>query len=175
MTQPELAKELGISIATLHRFMNKNQLKWKQAGWFLIKELYESYYSLGDSPEEEMAKRKLKKDLDNKKKYAEVRQAVSAELKEVETIVNIPEEFFEITGSELERETRKNINDLKKMKITIQQMIAMTFDPHELVKLIDRHQKIIKDIDKLVNTLAKLTEDSTPKKSNLAMLLENYD
>jgi hypothetical protein len=67
--------------------------------------------------------------------------------------------FFDIIGNEKEQETRKNINTLKKRLYFIQKMINNENDDYELIKLIDREQKIIKDIDVLIKTLNNISSE----------------
>jgi hypothetical protein len=165
MTQQQLANELLISRMTLARFIKENNLNWKKDGYKTIRDHYNMRNIRPDLLKLEDNRKKRVKEKDVIKIIEEVRT-----IQEVTPSLNCNDIFFDITGNEKEIETRKNINTLKKRLYFIEELINKSFDDYELIKLIDREQKIIKDIDVLIKTLNNISTEENEESTFEKML-----
>ncbi len=154
MTQQQLANELMISRQTLVRFIKENDLNWKKDGHKRIRDLYNTRNVRPDLLKNEDKRKERVKE----QQITKIKEDVQ-EIEEITPALNVTEMFFDIIGNEKEQETRKNINTLKKRLYFIQKMINNENDDYELIKLIDREQKIIKDIDVLIKTLNNISSE----------------
>lgn len=154
MTQQQLANELTISRQTLVRFIKENDLNWKKDGHKRIRDLYNMRNVRPDLLKNEDKRKERVKE----QQITKIKEDVQ-EIEEITPALNVTEMFFDIIGNEKEQETRKNINTLKKRLYFIQKMINNENDDYELIKLIDREQKIIKDIDVLIKTLNNISSE----------------